>query len=276
MAVTRGATTNKETRSINGTDADISHAVDSGTTLLIASVFFEADESVTGTVQWSLGGGENMTLIDATTSSGSFGDVAMATYGLVNPTSGAGTVTIPVTFNDNSFSNAINYIGTETASVAAATNFLEEHVNNVGTDTTTTIFASAGTSGNALYAAAVFFGGDGDPSSNNASFTELFDEATGPGSSSDTSVNICDLLDSAPSAVTITWADEDQNAGHYIEIVAAAAGANPKGPFGMPLHGPFGGPIGIAGLGLGMLRSSGGILVPNNKKFFIPKLRLAA
>ena len=25
---------------------------------------------------------------------------------------------------------------------------------------------------------------------------------------------------------------------------AAAAGANPKGPLGMPFHGPFGGPIG--------------------------------
>ncbi len=59
-------------------------------------------------------------------------------------------------------------------------------------------------------------------------------------------------------------------------ITAGGGATNPKGPLGMPLHGPFGGPIGIVGLGLGMLRSKGGILVPNNKKFFIPKLRLAA
>lgn len=57
---------------------------------------------------------------------------------------------------------------------------------------------------------------------------------------------------------------------------AAGASANPKGPLGMPLHGPFGGPLGIVGLGLGMFRSKGSILVPKNKKIFIPKLRLAA
>ena len=46
-----------------------------------------------------------------------------------------------------------------------------------------------------------------------------------------------------PSAYT-TSTNEDHVAVTIAVHPAAAAGANPKGPLGMPLHGPFGGPIG--------------------------------
>lgn len=32
--------------------------------------------------------------------------------------------------------------------------------------------------------------------------------------------------------------------GPFVTQAVAAGGANPKGPLGMPLHGPFAGPIG--------------------------------
>lgn len=43
--------------------------------------------------------------------------------------------------------------------------------------------------------------------------------------------------------------DEDGTEEYFVPDVGminedqAAAGANPKGPLGMPLHGPFGGPV---------------------------------
>jgi len=217
VAVTRGTTLSSTTRTVTGTDASITHTVDSGTTLLVVSVFYEAAETVSGTPQWSLGGGENLTLVDATTSSGSAQDVAMETWALVSPTSGAGTVTITVSSNDNSISTATNYIGTQTSSVANAISLLEEDVNDAATGTT--VFASAGTVGNALYTAAGFKGGDGTPSSNSDSFFEIFDGESGGGSVvADISAYVTDLLDSAPSAFTGSWNVSDENSGHYLEI----------------------------------------------------------
>jgi hypothetical protein len=168
-----------------------------------------------------LGGGENLTLVDATTSSGNPNDMALATYALVNPTAGAGTVTVTHTSNDNAITTAVNYIGTETSSVAAATNFLEEDVNDAITNTT--VFASAGTAGNCLYAAGCFKGGDGSGITVPTGFFELFDGASGASATADISGYACDELDGAPSACTWTWAATDENAGHYLEIVAASA-----------------------------------------------------
>ena len=51
------------------------------------------------------------------------------------------------------------------------------------------------------------------------------------------------------SAGAITYSDANVSEGSQASYIlgiafeAAAAGGNPKGPFGMPLHGPFGGPI---------------------------------
>ena len=226
MAVTRGATTTGASNSvIDDTDASISsHTVDSGTTLLLVSLHIMADAAISGVPQWSLGGGENMTLVHASTAGGA-GDVRTYVYGLVSPTGGAGSVSTTITAaSDYSYSSAVNYIGTETASVAAATNFLSEDVNDTATNTS--VHASAGSSGNALYFAGNIKGGDGSPASNGSSFNELFDTNTGASTSNDGSVYVADLLDSAPSAITVTWAVIDENSSIYIEIVAAAASAS--------------------------------------------------
>lgn len=222
-AVTRGATVSTNMDSADPvTDATISHTVDSGTTLLVISVCTKAESSVSGTPQWSLGGGENLTLIDATTSSGLTGDQATEVWGLVSPTSGSGSVSITIGSTDNVGVTAVNYIGTVTSSVGDATNFLSEDVNDSAT--TTSVHASAGTSGNALYLSGCFRGEDGNPTSNNASFNEVVETITGTeNNTNDSSIYIADLLDAAPSAITATWSADDENASTYIEIVAAAA-----------------------------------------------------
>jgi hypothetical protein len=181
---------------------------------------FEAGETVSGTPQWSGNGTpQNLTLVDATTSSGSNNDMALATYALVNPTVETnGTVTVTHSSNDNSITTAVNYIGTVSSSVANAIQFLAEDVNDAATNTL--VFSSAGTAGNCLYGS--FKGGDGDPSSNNASFNELYDAASGTSTNADIAGYVIDLLDNAPQAVTCTWNATDENAGHYLEIVAAS------------------------------------------------------
>ena len=222
-AVTRGATTSsRENTTDPTTDGDITHTVDSGTTLLIISVHTRASESVSGTPQWSLGGGENLTLIHASTSSSGNGDNATEVWGLISPTSGAGTVDVVINSGPYVIASATNYIGTETASVAAATNYLSEDVNDAATSTS--VHASAGNAGNALYFAGTFRGGDGDPASNATSFFEIHDGDSGGTSINDGSYYVADLLNSAPEAITVTWATSDENASVYVEIVAAATG----------------------------------------------------
>lgn len=246
MAVTRGATLSSRVRTNTGTDANISsHEVDANTTLLVVSTFYEAAETVTQSVLWrAAGGDETLTLVDETTRSGQAADVCVSTFALVSPSIETANIRITHSENDNSISVATNYIGTKTTSVADAIQLLTEDVNNEAGETNTTVFGSAGTSGNALYTAASCKGGDADPSSNANSFFEIYDAASGTGATTDIAAYVTDLLNSAPSAFTGTWAVTDSNAGHYLEIVAVAAAANPKGPLGHPLYGPFRGPIG--------------------------------
>ena len=223
MAITRGATTSSFSTSAVSAVADISHTVDSGTTLLVITACYEADENITATPSWSQGGGENFTLVHATTASGSASNTRNYVYALVNPTSGAGTVSIA---NDAAartiFSSAVNYLGTNTVSVAAATNFLSEDVNDAGTNTC--VHASAGSAGSALFfCGSLKTGAGGGLSSNDAAFNELFEGRTGTSGSSDQTYYIADLLDSAPSAITVTFPTTASNAGNYIEIIAASA-----------------------------------------------------
>jgi hypothetical protein len=218
MAVSRGATVSNNTYA-GGTDASVSHTVDSGTTLLIVSIGRRADQTISGDVTWNTT--ETMTLIDETTRSGSGGDNVVSTYGLVSPT--ATTATVSVTTGGaagSKVSSAVNYIGTVTSSVAAATNFLEEDVNN--SPSATLVFASNGTSGNALYVAAAGHGGDMDPAASSSSvYNELVDVASGADTNDDTAGWVGDLLNSAPAGTTITWNATDESAGHHLEIVAA-------------------------------------------------------
>ncbi len=222
MAITRG-NTNSSTRSATGTDASVTLTVQAGATLLVVTTMFEAGETVTATPSWSGNGTpQDLTLVDATTSSGDNADVALATYALENPTAETtGTITVTHSSNDNAISVATEYFGTNaSATMTENIALLQEDVNDTGTGTT--VFASAGESGNCLYGAAVGKGGDGTPASNGTSFNENFDGASGGSGSADISGYVCDLLDAAPEALTITWtfggAGTDENAGHYLEI----------------------------------------------------------
>ena len=222
MAITRGATVSIFTSSIGATSVSDSHTVDSGTTLLFVTTSMEAGEGLdAGPPAWNTT--ETMTLIRATTNSGSNQDVRNNTYALVNPTATTANITYSHTSTDNMSHVAVNYLGTETSSVAAATNALNEDVND--TATSTTVLASGGAAGSTLVAVGVFKGGDGDPASNNASFNELADSSTGASTTSDTSFYVADLIGiSGATAVTITWAGTDENAGQLVEIIPAAAG----------------------------------------------------
>jgi len=183
------------------------------------TTMFEAGESVSGTPRWDASGGANLTLVDATFPSGSNNDMALETWAIVNPIAGSSQITVAHSSNDNMITTAVNYAGTVTSSVAAAIQFLEEDVNNAATNTT--VFASAGTAGNCLYATGSFKGGDGNGITVPTDFFEIHDVTSGGSANADISGYVCDELDGAPSACTWTWAATDENAGHYLEIIAA-------------------------------------------------------
>lgn len=63
-------------------------------------------------------------------------------------------------------------------------------------------------------------GDDALPISNDASYNEVFEDTTGTSATSDNSLYVADLLNSAPSAITVTFSVTDVNVGHHIEIVA--------------------------------------------------------
>jgi len=233
MAITRGLTVSENLVAFGGTgtDASISHTVDANTSLLMVSVLYPANVSVSGTPSWSLGG--NLTLVDVAAGSVDASSRTAETWALVSPNTGAGTVTVTLSADPGIgfVTFATNYIGTETASVEAATNFLEEDINNGGT--TTTVFASAGNAGNCLYAVGGFKGSDGDGITEPANFSELKDVQSGTSTGSDTAAYLCDQLDGAPDSCTWTWAANDRNSSHYLEIVAGAVNTTilvPTGP----------------------------------------------
>jgi hypothetical protein len=218
--ITRGDTISSGSRSTSGTDASVTHTVDTGTTLLVVTTMYEAGETVSGTPSWSLGGGENLTLVDETTRSGSNNDMCISTYALASPTAGAGTVTVTHSSNDNYITTAVNYIGTKvSATMTDNIAFISEDVNDAATNTS--VFASGGTTGNTLYAAGSFKGGDGDGITVPTNFFEIFDGASGANAASDISGYVCDNLNGAADSCTWTWAATDENAGHYLEIIPA-------------------------------------------------------
>ena len=131
MAITRGNTRSSNWRTVSGTDASVTHTVDANTTLLVITTMYEAGETVSGTPQWSLGGGENFTLVDETTRGGSNNDTCLSTFALANPTAGAGTVTVTHSSNDNFITTATNYLNTLVSGTMSNNIFLlEEDVND--------------------------------------------------------------------------------------------------------------------------------------------------
>jgi hypothetical protein len=185
----------------------------------------EGNETVNAAPVWS--GDETMTLIrEPTLTSPASNDSKVYVWGLVNPTAETGTLDISNISSSRSFQSvAVNYIGTETSSVAAATNFLSEDINQDGQGgaSSTSVHASGGTAGNALVLMAGAESRDSYPVSNNASFNEVYENFTGSSDTSDTVGYVADLLDGAPSAITVTWNKTDSNTSVYFEVVVESA-----------------------------------------------------
>ncbi len=223
MAITRGTTISDIKISANASNFDFSHTVDTGATLLLVYVGMEGNESIdeaTNPPQWSLGGGEALTKISDSGSTGNNADCRSQWWGLVNPTAGAGTVRLRSGSGNHNpmWGAAVNYLGTIAGSVAVAVNVLSTDNNTDATSTA--VHGSAGTPSSAL-----IFGGHGQgqdmaPSSNATGFTEVFDTTTGGSNSADFACNISELLDAAPEAITVTWTVSDENCSIYLELRA--------------------------------------------------------
>lgn len=222
MPITRGATITTWFTSATVTSVSQAHTVNAGTTLLLLAISAEAFVNLTVEPYWN--GTEAFTLIHASTSSGSSGDVRNYIYGLVNPTVKTANITYTLESNDNAHFTAVNYLGTTSSSVEDATNYINEKVNDSAA--TTVNIASGGTEGATLFAAAVFLGGDGDPATNGEGFEELADSATGTSTSADISFYVADKIGGAPSGIIVDWVGtaSDECCGILIEILPLAGG----------------------------------------------------
>jgi hypothetical protein len=197
--------------------------VDADTTLLVISTMYEAAESVTTVPTWKpVGGDQVSTLVHEARIGTNAGDMAVATYAIVNPDAETANIQCVHSSNDNGIIVATCYKGTIATSVADAIKSGSEDVNNSATDTTT--LSSRGSAGSGLYAAGGFKGGDGSGITTPTNWSEIYDGASGGSSNSDISGYIIDDVDGAPSGVTWTWASSDENSSHLLEIVPAAEG----------------------------------------------------
>ena len=202
------------------TDPSVSHTVPTGATLLLVSVGFRQNEILNG-IDWNTS--EAMTVVRLTDSSGDVSDVGVATFGLINPTATTANVDVDYASALNPDWVVIsNWTGTVTSSVAAATNFISEDENIIGTNTT--VLTTGGSAGNLMYAAAACVGDDASPGSESPVFTEITNTNTGGGSTGGADQSLFVGHIAAPSAVTITWLQTDENSGHLLEIVSAAVG----------------------------------------------------
>ena len=196
-----------------------SHVVQSGTIITIFSVHMRGSVDITTTPFFNTS--ETFTLIHESTNSGQDGDSHTYVYGLINPTATTADIEYDVDSTDKLSHTAVNYSGTISSNVAAATNFLSEDVND--TSTTTSVHASAGTSGSTLFFAGSHVLLTADPSSNDAGFFEISDgDAFDTGSG--IAYYVCDKIGGGASAITVTWNDNFANASVYIEVLPAVSG----------------------------------------------------
>lgn len=207
---------------------NIGHTIPSGATLVMVSATVPANKDDIGGIVWdTIGVNEALTLVHATTSSDSGGDVKTFTYAIVNPTAKSADMRISPVGADNSTISAgvVNYDGTETASVAAATDFHEEDVNN--TNSATLVFASAGTGGNLLYAAGGFVNNDADPIALSGTWTDVLQVTD----ATQTQELILAIAEEDPAAALTMTRDGADNecAGHMLEIIVASGGATTQG-----------------------------------------------
>ena len=245
MAITIGATRSSFSSSTTNTSASHSHTIDANTTVLVVTVRLKANETVSGTPQWQ-GDGEsnqNLTLIHASTSSASTSDVRVYVYALLNPAGTTGTTAITLSSNIAVFASSTNWIGTETSSLGDAVKYISEEVSNVGSETNSQVLpAGTQTTGSTLIVASVFYGGDGNPSTDDMSDNEWFDGDTGTDVSNDIAYRLGGKVGGGGfGAVTVSWSATDSCAAVLIEINEPASGGG--SPFNKPFNGPLGGPF---------------------------------
>lgn len=224
MAVTNNGSSTLYTDSASTDQPTFNHTVPSGTDLLIMISGVRANTEMSATSPtWN---GTQLSLI-ADTGEFTSGDARVFCHGLISPTAGSNKSTWLNWETPGSppcsWVAMLNYSGVDTTSLAAATNSLETVANTVG-DETQTVFSSAGSSGNGLLIGCGAIGANTSPASNNASFTELYDTDTGGGANNnnDQGIYVAEHLSAAPTAVAVTWGSPDENAGVYIELVAAS------------------------------------------------------
>ena len=221
MAVTRGATVTDKQISANTTNGNFNHTADANTTLMILYVALEGNEGDPTTPIWDVAGdNQTFTVIHNEGQTGANADCRSIFYGLVNPITTGSEKLITMTYETNvnpAWTAAVNFLGTDTSSVANATNFLSVDQNTGATNIS--VHASAGSAGNALLVGGHGQGNDMQPASNDESFTEIFDIQTGGSPTADFAGYLAELLDSAPSAVEIDWAETDENCSIFIEIL---------------------------------------------------------
>lgn len=223
-----GAASHNPISAATGT-GDFTHTIDSGTTLTVLSVSIEGDNSMLAAPIWDEAtANEVFTLLnDSGVQSAS--DVRTYVYGIVSATAKTATIKVRTTSaEDPWWCVARNYQGTVISSVAAAMLHITDDVNTLGTSTQA-VHASGGTSGNALVCVGAAQGADMSPVSQSVgtTFTEVYDTTTGADNVLDFAVYYGELLNSAPSAITLDWTTQDQNTTTFFQIVALASGITP-------------------------------------------------
>ncbi len=205
---------------------DLTWTVPAGADFCLYSVGHWGDADVTDVEDWTTGT-ESFVQIDITNSDAG-GNVGFSTWAVVAPTAKANTITTTISGSANYvWAAASCYDSTVTTSVGDATNALQ-NIDNTTATSTTGPFTSAGTSGNALLLSCGAIGGDMTAVSIDDGFTVAIEGDTGGGSggNGDGDYVHAYLLDNAPQAPTVTWAETDENSCHFIELVAAAAGSS--------------------------------------------------
>jgi len=209
----------------NWSSIDVGFTVTSSCELLLASMNVGANDDPVNVPVWDVEtANESFTLIDQTTPLVEGGNHTHYTWGLINPTDKAANVNFTPGTGTISWSTATIqcFKGVDNASVAAATNFIDECVGNDGLDSDCDI-SSGGTSGNLMYGSVGFRGSDQDPITATG-WTEVIEVAPSAGSAAPV---VYTAWKASATALNWTGSQNDEFAGHMIDLVAASQSIMP-------------------------------------------------
>lgn len=227
MAGSRLATVTTNPLTVLSADGNFNHTVDANTKIVLLFVALEGIEAINPTPVWDAAtANETFVIVRDTGAQVDNGDMRLYVYGIVNPT--AKTAQISLDWDgsaDPAWAGAINYDGIITTSVANAALFITDDVNNAVS--TQSIHASGGTAGNVLIWFGAGQGFDMSPMAQTAgtTFTEIVDEETGGSGVADFGVGVFELINSAPSAITVDYGANDENASIFLQLVASSTGS---------------------------------------------------